>query len=101
MGDVDEAIARDCELVGLLHAACQHNHQNVPRGEAVHRIDGTCQLRQKLSRGATEDIDPKHVVARREGLGRYRFAAGADEPRLRGQGIRGDRASQTQGLQHT
>ena len=88
----DEPGARDLELVRLLHSAGEKERDDVPGAQAVRRVDGAGEQGHELRGGATEHIDPKHVVTDREGLGRYRFAAGADEPRLRVQGIRGQRA---------
>ena len=101
LGNQDEPLSCHRKAVRQLDTAGEYEDQLVSRTKSVVRRDGTRERGEELGRGATEHVHPKHVVADREGLGRYRFAAGADEPRLRGQGIRGDRASQTQGLQHT
>src|SRR5207245_738944 len=75
-----------------LNPAGEDECDDVPGAQAVRRVDGAGEQGQELRGGATEHIDPKHVVTDREGLGRYRFAAGTDEPRFRVERVCGRRA---------
>ena len=97
----DEPLARHLELVRLLDPAGEHERDHVPGAHPVRAVDGTGEQGQELRRGATEDIDPKHIIADGEGLRGYGFAAGADDPGIRVEGISGEGTGcDTESLKH-